>query len=81
MNADETKQFKIGHYGASTLSFLRNAAGKFILLGSLTIARLSEENGAWVSFAPGWRVTAEGGSAIRVQHGDGEGVVVSLERS
>jgi hypothetical protein len=75
------EQFKIGHYGAGTLSLLLNDAGQFILLGSMTIARLSEENGALVSFAPGWRVTAAGGSAIRVQHGDGEGVVVSLERS
>jgi hypothetical protein len=68
------EQFKIGSYGASTLSLLRNDAGEFILLNSLTIARQSED-GAWVSFAPGWKVTAEGGS-LRVQHGDGEAVVV-----
>jgi hypothetical protein len=76
--ADETKQFKIGHYGAGTLSVLSNDAGQFILLGSLTIARQSEETGAWVSFAPGSKVTAEGANAVRVQLGDSEGVVVSL---
>jgi hypothetical protein len=74
----EPHQFKIGRYGAGTLSMLRNEAGQFIFIGAMTIARRSEDTGDWVSFAPGWRVTAEGGDAVRVTRGDEEGVVVSL---
>jgi hypothetical protein len=69
---------EIGHYGAGTLSVLTNDARRFILLGALTMAWQSEETGEWLSIAPGWKVSAEGGSAVRVQFGDGEGVVVSL---
>jgi hypothetical protein len=76
--ADKTKQVQIGRYGTGTLSVLRNDAGQFILLGAMTLARLSEERGEWLSLAPGWRVTAEGGSAVRVAFGDSEGVVVAL---
>jgi hypothetical protein len=74
----EKKHFKIGRYGAGTLSFLSSRAGKFILFNSVTIARHSEGTGTWFTLAPGWKVTAEGGSAVRVQLGDSEGVVVSL---
>ena len=69
--------FKIGRYGAGTLSLLRNEAGQFILIGAMTIARRSKDAGTWISFAPGWRVTAEGGDAVRVTLGDDEGAVVS----
>ena len=64
--------------GAGTLSLLRNEAGQFILIGAMTTARWSEDTGAWVSFASGWRVAVEGGDAVRVTLGDEEGVVVSL---
>ena len=49
----ETKQLKIGHYGAGTLSLLRNDAGQLVMLGSMTIARRSEETGEWLTLAPG----------------------------
>jgi hypothetical protein len=76
--ADETKQIEIGRYGAGTLSLFSSEAGQFILLGSMTIARRSEETRAWVALAPGWKVTAEGVDAVRVQLNDEAGVVVSF---
>jgi hypothetical protein len=76
--ADDPKQIEIGHYGAGTLSLFTSEAGQFILLGGMTIARWSVEVGVWVSLASGWRVTAEGDGAVRVQLGTSEGVVVSL---
>jgi hypothetical protein len=76
--ADEPQQIEIGRYGAGTLSLFSSEAGQFILLGGMTIARWSVEVGAWVTLASGWRVTAEGGSTVRVALGTSEGVVVSL---
>jgi hypothetical protein len=75
-----TKQIDIGRYDAKTLSLVSGSAGQFILLNSMRLARWSTETGAWLSLAPGWKVTAEGGTsgAVRVQLGDSEGVVVSL---
>jgi hypothetical protein len=67
---------EIGRYGG-TLSLLRNDAGQLIVIGAMTIARLSEETDAWVSLAPNWKVTAEG-DGVRVQFKDEDGVVVSL---
>jgi hypothetical protein len=72
-----TKQIDIGSYGASTLSLISSSAGQFILLNSMRLARWSVETGAWVSLAPGWKVTAEGGG-VRVALGASEGVIVSL---
>jgi hypothetical protein len=77
--AYEKKHFKIGRYGAGTLRFLSNRAGQFILFNSVTIARHSEKTGTWRTLAPGWKVTSEGGSAIRVQLHNSEGVIVSLD--
>jgi hypothetical protein len=69
---------RIGRYGAGQLSLLTNETGRFILLGCMTIARQSEESGEWLSMAPGWRVTAEGETGVRVQFKESEGVVVAL---
>jgi hypothetical protein len=32
----------------------------------------------WILLEPGWKVTPSGGPAVLVQHGDSEGVLVSL---
>jgi hypothetical protein len=72
------KRLKIGRYGAGNLSVLRNRAGDFILFNSVKIAQLSEETSTWLSLAPGWKVTDEGESAVRVQLNNSDGVVVSL---
>jgi hypothetical protein len=75
------KRLKIGRYGAGNLTVLRNRAGDLILFNSVKIAKLSEETGDWLSLAPGWKVTSDDGSAVRVQLNDSEGVVVSLTGS
>jgi hypothetical protein len=71
----ESQQIKDRSLRAGTLSLLRNEAGRFILLRSMALARWSDDIGDSVSFALGWKVTAvEGGDAVRVQLGSGEGV-------
>jgi hypothetical protein len=72
------KRLKIGRYGAGYLSVLRNRAGDFILFNSVKIAKLSDETATWLTLAPGWKVTDEGESAVRVQLNNSDGVVVSL---
>jgi hypothetical protein len=74
----EKKHFKIGGYGAGTLWILRDRDGHFILFNSMKIAKRSEKTGTWLALAPGWKITNEGASAIRVQLNNSEGVVVSL---
>ena len=76
------KRYKIGHYGMGTLWCLKNRYGIFVLFNSVRIARTglpdSPQEGRWISLEPGWKVTSSGGPAILVQHGDSDGVLVSL---
>jgi hypothetical protein len=68
----------IGQYGAGTLSCLRNPVGLFILFNTVKIAKRSVPEGTWVQLEKGWKVTSLGSGAIRVQHNESDGVVVSL---
>jgi hypothetical protein len=76
--AGEVKHFKIGRYGVGTLSCLRDREGLFILFNAVKIAKRPLRGGTWMPLEPGWKVTSLGGTAIRVQLNDSEGVVASL---
>jgi hypothetical protein len=77
---DKSAHFKLGHYGTGTLWYLRNSSGKFILFNRLQIAKLEQDGNAWMVFALGWKVTSTGSHEIHVQHGDSDGVIISLSR-
>ena len=76
------KRYKIGHYGMGTLWCLKNRYGIFVLFNSVRIARSglpgSPQEARWISLEPDWKVTPSGGPAVLVQHGDSDGVLVSL---
>ena len=73
------KRYKIGHYGSGTLSCLKTQRAIYILFNSIRIAKtglpLADK---WILLEPGWKITPSGGPAVLVQHGDSEGVLVSL---
>ena len=73
------KRYTIGHYGSGTLSCLKTRAAIYILFNSVRIAKTGlPPEGKWVLLEPAWKVTPSGGPAVLVQHGDSEGVLVSL---
>ena len=78
----KNKRYKIGQYGSGTLSCLKTRSGVYILFNSVRIAKTGLPDtslaGKWVFLAPGWKVTPSGGPAVLVQHGDSDGVVVSI---
>src|SRR6516225_6491703 len=76
------KRYKIGHYGSGTLSCLKTQRAIYILFNSVRIAKTGLPDtpmaGRWILLQPGWKVTPSGGAAVLVQHGDSDGVLVSL---
>ena len=73
------KRYKIGHYGSGTLSCLKTQRAIYILFNSVRIAKTGlPPEGKWVLLESAWKVTPSGGPAVLVQHGDSEGVLVSL---
>jgi hypothetical protein len=52
--------------------------GLFILFNTVKIAKRSALESTWVPLEKGWKVTSLGSGAIRVQHNESDGVVVSL---
>ena len=74
-----SKRYKIGHYGSGTLSCLKTQRAIYILFNSIRIAKTGLPLASkWILLEPGWKVTASGGPAVLVQHGDSDGVLVSL---
>jgi hypothetical protein len=76
------KPYKIGSYGAGTLSCISNQNGQFVLFNDSPIAKRLPSRGrgvpTWTSLDRAWKVTSAGDREIRVQHNDSEGVIVSL---
>ena len=73
------KRYKIGHYGSGTLSCLKTQKAIYILFNSIRIAKTGLPlAGNWILLEPVWKVRPSGGPAVLVQHGDSEGVLVSL---
>ena len=76
------KTYMIGRYGAGTLSGLKTEKAIYILFNSVRIAKTGLPDtplaGRWILLQPRWKVTPSGGPAVLVQHGDSDGVLVSL---
>jgi hypothetical protein len=75
------KRYKIGHYGSGTSSCLNTQRAIYILFNTIRIAKSLPDTPLarkWVLLEPGWKVTPSGGPAVLVQHGDSDGVLVSL---
>jgi hypothetical protein len=77
-----SKRYKIGHYGSGTLSCLKTQRAIYILFNLVRIAKTGLPDtplaGRWVLLEPRWKITPSGGPAVLVQHGDSDGVLVSL---
>jgi hypothetical protein len=72
------KPYKIGSYGAGTLSRISNQNGLFVLFNASPIAKRGRGVGTWISLDRAWKVTPSGDREICIQHNDSEGVFVSL---
>ena len=73
------KRYKIGHYGSGTLSCLKTQRAIYILFNSIPIAKTGLPLAhKWILLEPGWKVSPSGGPAVLIQHGDSDGVLVSL---
>jgi hypothetical protein len=67
--------FKMGFYGAGTLSCRRGREGTFITFNNNRIARL-EQDGTWFTLQSGWKVTNAGSIEVLVQLNEGDGVIL-----
>jgi hypothetical protein len=77
----QAKPYKIGSYGAGTLSCISNQNGLFVLFNNNPIAKRLPGRGSvqtWISLDPAWNVTPAGHRDICIQHNGGGGVFVSL---
>jgi hypothetical protein len=76
------KPYKIGSYGAGTLSRITNQNGLFVLFNASPIAKRLPSRGrgveTWISRDRAWKVTPSGDREICIQDNGSEGVYVSL---